>query len=465
VALLGGAGGLLLAIVAVPVLVELAPANVPRLNEVAIDWPTFLFTLGISTAVGMFCALVAALPARQVPKAVGGAAQLSAPAANRFRRAVAVSEIALALMLAVAATLMVRTVRELNAIDLGFDPRAVVTADLASSVGAGMEAREAHSVIIDRVKGLPGVKEAGIGIGPLAAGGMFIGGLRVPGDAREFDLVAVDAVSPGYFEALGARLVAGRFFTRGDTARDGRDVILLNRSAARLFWRDANPIGRSVIINDKQQLHVIGVVADIRGRILEKEPDPTMYQLSSQSRNFLSGSMVIRVEGDADTLGPAIASVIHSLDRELPFRGVVPLQERIDRAMAPRLFVLRLVGLFSVIGLVLAVIGVYGVLTEFVSQRVPEIGIRMAIGATARDVLRLIFGQGARLVALGLVLGVAGAALLRGVMTTMVYGVETSDPLAYATAGVLLLLATAAACLIPARRASRLDPVAALRSE
>jgi len=190
-----------------------------------------------------------------------------------------------------------------------------------------------------------------------------------------------------------------------------------------------------------------------------------MYQLSSQSRNFLAGSMVIRVEGDPDKLASAIGSVIHSLDRELPFRGVVPLQERIDRAMAPRLFVLRLVGLFSVIGLVLAVIGVYGVLTEFVSQRVPEIGIRMAIGATARDVLRLIFGQGARLVALGLVLGVAGAALLRGVMTTMVYGVETPDPLAYATAGALLLAATAAACAIPARRASRLDPVVALRSE
>ena len=175
--------------------------------------------------------------------------------------------------------------------------------------------------------------------------------------------------------------------------------------------------------------------------------------------------MLIRVAGDPQALVPAVRDIIRSINREQPFSGIRPLQQKIDEAMAPRLFVLRLIGLFSVLGLILAVIGVYGVLAEFVVQRVPEIGVRMAFGATASDVLTLILGHGARLVAIGIVLGVAGAILLRSVMSTMVYGVRTLDPLAYVAACLLLCAATIAACAVPARRASRLDPVAALRSE
>ena len=159
---------------------------------------------------------------------------------------------------------------------------------------------------------------------------------------------------------------------------------------------------------------MIGVVADLRG-VLDQEPGPTIYQVSNQSRNFIAGGMLIRVDGDAKALVPAIRSIIRSMDPEQPFSGVRPLQERIDEAMAPRLFVLRLIGLFSALGLILAVVGVYGVLAEFVAQRVPEIGVRMAFGATASDVLTLILGHGARLVAIGIVLGVSGAILLRNV--------------------------------------------------
>jgi putative ABC transport system permease protein len=162
---------------------------------------------------------------------------------------------------------------------------------------------------------------------------------------------------------------------------------------------------------------------------------------------------------------PPIRAIIRSVDRDAPFRGVEPLQTRIDRAMAPRLFVLRIIGLFSIIGLVLAVVGVYGVLAEFVIQRVPEMGIRIAFGATRADVLTLVLGQGAKLVAIGLVLGFGSALLLRGAMSTMVYGVRTSDPATYATACLVLFAATIAACTLPARRASLIDPVVALRSE
>jgi predicted permease len=375
-----------------------------------------------------------------------------------------VCEIALALMLAVAASLMVRTVRALNAIDLGFDPSAVIAASLQFPTDSFSAAQDIHMAVVERVKAMPGVKAAGVGLGPLQ-GGMFAGGLTVPGDAREFD-ARVDAVSPGYFEALGVRLLAGRFFTPRDAVRDGRALILVNQTAARRFWKDRDPIDQVLInIDGKTEMHVIGVIADLRGSTLEQAPEPAMYQLSNQTRNFQANSMLIRVDGDPELLVPQIRAVIRSIDRDTPFSGVTTLQSRIDRAMAPRLFVLRLIGLFSILGLILAVVGVYGVLAEFVVQRVPEIGVRMAFGATAANILALVLGQGSRLVMIGLALGLTGAVMLRGVMTTMVYSIRTSDPPAYVTACALLVTATIAACALPARRASRIDPAVALRSE
>ena len=463
ISLLGGALGFILAVWAVPVLIALAPPAIPRLQQITVDWSTFMFTLAVAVIIGLVCGVVASIPARHAPKSPAGPVKAT-PRVNRFRQGVAVCEIALALMLAVAGTLMVRTVRALDAIDLGFDPSAVVSADLNSSVDDMREAQDRQTAIIERVKALPGVQAAGIGIGPLA-GGMFIGGLVVPGQPRTFDMVRVDAVSPGYFEALGARLKAGRFFEPRDATRGAATRVIVNESAARTFWGEAGAIGKTLVISENDRPEVIGVIADIRGSSLEREPGPTIYQLSHQSRNFLAGSMLIRVDGDPEALAAQIRTVIRSMNKEQPFRGVLPLQERIDRAMAPRLFVLRLIGLFSTLGLLLAVIGVYGVLAEFVSHRVPEFGVRMALGATAGNVLGLVLRQGTRLVVVGLALGVGAAAILRDVMSTMVYGVRTFDPLAYAAACSLLFAATIAACAVPARRAARLDPVAALRSE
>jgi putative ABC transport system permease protein len=465
IALAGGACGFLLAVWAVPLLVSLAPTNIPRLQQINVDWSVFAFTSLVSVAVGLVCGLLGAFPVRHAPRAVFGSVQAATmPGTTRVRHGVTVCEIALALMLAVAATLMVQTLRALNAIDLGFDPTAVVSADLSSVETEPRAAQDFQSTIVERVKALPGVRAAGIGLGPLQ-GGMGIGGLVIPGDPRDFGMVRVDAVSPGYFEALGARLLAGRFFEPRDADRDGPAVILVNQSAARMFWTGSDPIGKTVVIGKSQRPQVIGMIADVRGSSLEEEPGPAIYQLSNQTRNFFAGSMLIRVDGDPQALVPRIRALIRSMSREQPFRGVSPLQERIDSAMAPRLFVLRIIGLFSVLGLILAVVGVYGVLAELVIQRVPEIGVRMAFGATGSDVLALILGQGSKLVAIGLVLGLAGAVLLRGVMSTMVWGVRTFDPLAYLAACLVLVAATVAACAVPARRAARLDPVVALRSE
>lgn len=465
ISLLGGIGGFLLAVWALPILVSLAPRRIPRLDAITVDWSTFAFTLAVSVGVGIACGVLAAWPTDAAPHAVFGSAQAATtPRTTRTRHAVTVCEIALALMLAVASSLMVRTLHALNAIDLGFDPRAVVSVQLLSRFTELERIQDHNLAIVERVKALPDVRAAGIGLGPLL-GGMGLGGIRLPGDSRDLGMVGVDAVSPGYFEALGARLLAGRLFDDRDAVRDSQMLIVVNESAARRFWHGSDAVGKILLSGKQQQFRVIGVVADIRAGTLEQEPGPTIYQLSNQSRNFLASGMLIRVDGDATALVPAIRSIIRSMDPEQPFTGVRPLQQRIDEAMAPRLFVLRLIGLFSALGLILAVVGVYGVLAEFVAQRVPEIGVRMAFGATASDVLALILGHGARLVAVGIVLGVIGAIVLRNAMSTMVYGVQTLDPLAYAAACLLLCAATVAACALPARRASRLDPAVALRSE
>jgi putative ABC transport system permease protein len=465
VSVIGGALGFLLVLRAVPLLLAMAPTNVPRLKDISVDWTTFGFTFAVSLVVGLSCGLLASLSTRPRPRTLFGAAQsATTPRAIRLRRAVTICEVALALMLAIAASLMVRTVAALNAIDLGFDPRSVVSADLQARGTDMATSQDIHNAIAERVRALPGVRAAGVGVGPLV-GGMGIGGLRLPADTRVFDSVRVDAVSPGYFEALGARLLEGRFFEPRDAVRSGPAVILVNATAAREFWRGSPAVGKTVIINNDEHLPVIGVINDIRISSLDKEPGPAIYQLSNQTHNFLANSMMIRVDGDPQAIVPQIRAIIRSVDRDAPFRGVEPLQTRIDRAMAPRLFMLRIVGLFSIIGLILAVVGVYGVLAEFVVQRVPEMGIRIAFGATRSDVLTLVLGQGARLVSIGVVLGFGSAVLLRNAMSTMVYGVRTSDPLTYAAACAVLFAATIAACVVPARRASRLDPVVALRSE
>jgi ABC-type antimicrobial peptide transport system permease subunit len=259
--------------------------------------------------------------------------------------------------------------------------------------------------------------------------------------------------------------MSGRLFDSTDAVPDTPSVIIVNEAAARLFWGGPDAVGRTIVFNKTNVHEVVGVVANLRGSTLEGEPEPTIYQLSNQSRNFGTSSMVIKADGDPRALVPAIRTIIRSFSREQPFRGITPLQNRIDSAMATRLFVLRVIGLFSVLGLILAVVGVYGLLAEFVSQRVPEIGLRMAFGATTSDILRLVLRQGAWLALGGVCLGLLGAALLRNAMSTFVYGVETVDPISYLSACVCLLTATVIACTAPARRASRLDPVAALRAQ
>ncbi len=469
-AAMGGAGGLVLAAWALPLLVSIAPAGIPRLHEIHVDWSTYGFVAAISAGVALLCGTAASLPLTMVQpwRVLGNLRTGSTLQGRRVRRALAVGEIAVALMLVVASMLMVRTVRSLATLDLGFNPHGVVAASMprpaVPALDAGGLARihETEVQVIDAVRQLPGVIAAGVGGSPMGLS-IGLGGVTLPGDAREFPMVGLAPVSLGYFEALGARLKEGRFFTPEDRA-GVPTVAIVSESAARTFWPSGNALGQTLKLPANGPVQVVGVLADMAEWGLETKGGG-IFLPHVQSSYVTPGTMLIRTDRDPESLVPAIKSIVRRVNPEQPFPGVTPLQTEIDRATAPRRFILRLIGTFSVLGLLLAVIGIYGVLAESVAERVREIGVRMALGARASDLVAMILREAVRMVSIGLGIGLLGAFLLRHEMTTMVFGVRTSDPLSYVVACATLVVAGLAACAIPARRAARLDPAVALRTE
>jgi putative ABC transport system permease protein len=455
-----GACGVLLAYLAIPSLVQLAPPEIPRLQEIAVNGRVFAFSFVLSVIVGAGCGLAACLSLSDLTSArvlrAGGAD--AAHSGRWFRQVLTVAEIALALMLVVATGLLVRTMRAVGALELGFDPTNVISVGLTYD---GPEPGKFDTEFLRRVRTIPGLVAAGIGTRPLGGGMGTM--LRLPAEeGRQLGLGA-DSVSVGYLEALGGRLTDGRFFDDRDTA-NAPLVAILNQSAARHFWPRETAVGKLVAMGEKR-LEIVGIIADVRRADLEVEPGPVVYLPNLQATEFRANNMLIRSERDPRLLLPALRALLRQVDRQQALVRIQTLQERIEEATAPRRFVLRLVGAFSLMALGLAMIGVYAVIAESVARRVPEIGIRMALGATARNVTSMILRQGIWMLAFGVVLGLIAAAALRGVMSTFVFGVPTTDLPTYAVAGLCLALATVAACVIPAARAARVDPVIALRAE
>jgi len=467
---LGGAGGLLLAVWGLPLLVSMAPPGIPRLNEIEVDWSTYAFAAAAASSVALSCGLAASLPLTMAApwRVLGSARSRSTLQGRRIRRVLAVGEIAVALVLVVASMLMVRTMRALLTQDLGFNPQGVIAATLPMPLRPPLDAaahavaHEAEAQVIEAVRRVPGVVAAGVGGSPM---GLMIGlrGVTLPGDSRELPVVGLAPVSVGYFEALGTRLIAGRFFTTEDRA-GAPNVAVVSESTAQEFWPARSAIGESIMLGVNGPVQVVGVVADMVEWRLETKGGG-IYLPHLQSVYVTPPWMLIKTSRDPQTLVPAIKAIVRRVNPEHPFPDVMPLQAEIDRATAPRRFILRLIGMFSFLGVALAVIGIYGVLAESVAERVPEIGVRMALGAQRTDVVALIMRQGVWMIAIGLCLGFAGAVAVSRQMTAMVFGVGTLDPLSYLAASAMLALAGLAACVIPARRAVALDPVTALRSE
>jgi putative ABC transport system permease protein len=461
----GGSAGLLLAWLTLPALVALAPAAIPRLDEVRIDSGVLLFTAAVSILVGVACGLASSLSVDASSttslRAIGAA---RSGRTARFRQLLTVAEIALALMLVVAAGLLVRTMRSLGALELGFNPDKVIAVGLSPDFekykGPAKALFEAE--LIARVRSISGVVAAGIGSRPLNRGGfgMTIALSRAPQDNIT---VAIDAVGPGYLEALGAKLEAGRFINEADTPA-APAVALVNRAAAQRFWPGQDAVGQKIVMEQEPVL-IIGVVADVRRGLPEEDPEATLYLPSGQSGVFWTNNMLVRTTADPHDVLPEIRAVMRQVDPQQALTRIETLEERLSESTAPRRFNLQLVGLFSVVALGLAMLGIYGVVAESVAQRVPEIGVRMALGARGSDVVRMIVGQGFWMVAFGMALGVTGAVALNSIMSGLVFGVRTTDPASYAVASLCLMASALLACLIPARHAARIDPVRALRHD
>jgi predicted permease len=478
-ALAGGTVGLLLAWSGTRALVVLAPASIPRLDQVALDWVVFAYALLLSFGAGLVFGLVPAVRAsREAPADVLKAGGRASPHASsrRMRRALVVVEVALAVVMLCGAGVLVRSLVKLQASDLGFDARSVLTAKVSPSANTYNEARSVvfYSQLLERVRAIPGVVAAGAAgwLPVVDAGGLW--GLLAEGQSYDHVPEAPTAVpqqvTPDYFKAMGLKVVAGREFT-DDDRMSGPYVGIVSKSLAAVLWPNADPIGKRFRLGgDSTFMTVVGVVNDIRARGFDDRPEPTMYFAYPQTHEvayFMPRSMnlVVRTTGDPLTIANQVKSIVRSLDATAPVSNVRTLEQVVGISVANRRFSTILLGGFATLALVLAGIGIFGVISYGVSERRFEIGVRMALGAERSRVLADVLGDAIRMAVAGVAVGVVGAAAVLRVLRSLLVGVPVVDVLTFSAVALGLIAVSAAASFIPARRATGISAMEALRHD
>ncbi|HEX8144776.1 MAG TPA: ABC transporter permease [Pyrinomonadaceae bacterium] len=477
-AAIGGLLGLLVAYWGVDLLVALSPPDVPRLGEIGLHGPVFAWTLLVSLLTGLLFGIAPALQAskpdlNEALKESGGRST-GGTGHSRLRNLLVVSEIALALVLLVGAGLLIRSFMRLQQVSPGFEPKNLLTLNISLPRQKYREEQQANlffEQLFQRIGAVPGVEAVG-GIDPLPLSdsnettGILLESqpALAPADRPE---VGSRTITPGYFQTLRIPVLKGRPFT-GQDREDAPRTVIINDALARRFWPNEEPIGKRLGFEDdegKQEWReIVGVVGDVKHERLDAEAKPEVYLPYSQSpRNFMT--LVVRTSSEPAGMIGAIRDQVLALDRDQPVFGIRTMEQRLSKSVAQSRFVMMLLAVFSGLALVLAAVGVYGVMAYSVTQRTHEIGIRMALGAQTGDVLRMVVGQGMTLACVGVAIGLLAAFALRRVMSGLLYGVGATDPVTFI--GVSLLLAGVAfvACLIPARRAARVDPMVALRYE
>ncbi len=447
----GGVAGLAVGMAGSRVLTGIAAAEIPRAGEIGLDWRVFAFLLAVSVTAGIGFGLAPAILAAR-----GRASALkSRGVRSALRDALVVVEVALAFVLLAGAGLLLRTFLNLQRTHPGLNAQNVLTVHVVVS-----DARES-TAIEERVALIPGVRAVGlISLLPLQDSG-WTGGFTIAGRPGVLES-ELRYVTPGYFRAMGIPLRRGREFSPRDGPGVPR-VILVNETLARQYFPEEDPVGRRT-----DRGTIIGVVGDVRQTALSVPAKPEIYYTVAQ--NFAQirrhgSTLVVRGNGSPETLVGAIRAAVREVSPGQALFRVATMRRVIEESLAnPRLYA-WLLGLFAVIGALLAVAGIYGVIAYLVALRTLEFGIRMAVGAGTGRVLGLVMKRGARLVALGVALGIGGAAALTRVLRGVLYGVAPTDPVTFATMAAVLAAAAMAACLVPARRAARVDPSVALRSE
>ncbi len=469
-ALVGGVLGLVASWWGVKVLVALAGPALPRGSEVGIDVAVLIFALGVSTAAGITAGLVPALLASRADSMAALRTGASTTGhRSRLRDALVTGEVALAVMLLAGAALLVRSFERLRAVDPGFRPEGAVVLPLSH---AEKGAEEFHAEVARRVSAIPGVRAAGAVLNLPMSGSNTSGDISFEGrPSRPGEYIAeTQFVSGDYFRAMGIPVRRGRYLTAQDTARSAR-VGVVNEAFARRFFPGDEALGKrfSYGVADSGTptwVEIVGVVGDVRQYGLARAPEPEVYYpLGQAPARAVEMTLVIRSDLGLASLLSSLRTEIGSLDPDQPVTGLQSLESSVSTTLQQRRLSTLLLSLFSAGALLLALLGIYATLAYSVVQRTREIGVRMALGARGGAVVRLVVGQGMRLAALGAGLGVAFALLLGRVIAALLYGVGPHDPVTFAAVVVLLLGAALLACWVPARRASRVDPLIALRAE
>jgi len=479
----GGALGLTAAHWGLSVLVSLRPSELPRLDAVHVDGRVLGFALLVTLVTVIFFGLPPAIRASRIDLNTTlkeGTSGAVGTRRGRARSALVVGEVALAMILLVGAALLVKSFLRLTGLDPGFDPDKTLT--MKMSFGGREDLTSDDFVrfareVKEQLETLPGLQAAGtISTLPLEHG--LTSAFRLPGDAVDSTSAPVSAqwriVTPGYFRAMGVPLLRGRDFDARDIA-DSEPVLIINQELARRAFGEEDPVGKMLVSGGGagNGVRIVGMVGDIREQALDRLPPPTMFVPASQMpdnvirlvANLFPTCWVIRTEGNPVSHADAIRRTILTVDSEQPVASVRSMGQVMAESIAGRRFNTLLLVVFAAQALLLAVMGIYGVMSYSVAQRTRETGIRMAIGATRESTLRLILWQGAKLTLLGVALGTAGAILLTRLLQSLLYDVRATDPFMLLLAAAIVSVASVAACVAPALRATRVDPMVALREE
>ncbi|MDQ3652175.1 MAG: ABC transporter permease [Acidobacteriota bacterium] len=479
-ALLGGVAGLLLAIWGLDAMLALVPDGmIPRALEINLDWRVLAFALSASLLTGIIFGLAPALQTLRVDVNYvlkEGAGKTGAGVARgRLRGVLVVVEIALALTLMAGAGLLLRTFANLRAVEPGFEAEGVLTFDVlprGKNYDTTVKTNEFYRRALERFRSLPGVEAAAV-TNKLPLDRWFNLPYRLAGQSQFTGSAEYRLISPEYFRVMKMAVQRGRAFNEGDTA-GAEPILIVNEAFARRAFAGVEPLGQQLCFGpeceDLTMRRIVGVVNETKQRGLIEDAPATVFIPLTQAAEGVQGvlqqpSFVLRTAGEPLLLSAAIRNEMRQLDPVLPIRNLRSMEQLVDRSIAPQRFNLFLLGLFAVLGLLLAAIGIYGVMAYSITRRTQEIGIRMALGAQTGDVLRLVVRQGMLLTLVGIGIGLIGAFALTRVMASLLYGVSATDPVTFIGVALLLTVVALLACYIPARRATKVDPMVALRYE
>jgi len=472
----GGAAGLALGVWLVALVRRFGPRAIPHLEVTQLDSRVVLFTIAISLFSGIFFGLAPVFSAFRVPLndslKQGGSQSSAGKKAVRPQQVLVTIELGMALVLFIGAGLLARSFVRLISIPQGFDSHNVLTARIslpASTYLKDEQQRAFFSQLMERLAVLPGVTTVGAGA-TLPLGGRIVSSIvqvegrppvdKTPGNQWSAD---VDMVTPEYFGALRIPLKAGRFLDQSDAA-NGSETVVINEAFGRQFFPDENPLGHRIQGVGSAMRMIIGVVGDTRQTGIAAQTSPEIY-VSSEQSPYSQMSLALRTGGDPMSLAPAVREIVASIDKNVPVYSVETLDTSLTSEVASQRFNMALLVGFAALALLLSAIGIYGVMAYAVGQRTHEIGIRLALGAVPANVLRMILLQGAKLAVLGVVLGIGAGIALTRLLSTMLFEVKATDPLTFAAGALILFAAALAACWIPARRATKVSPLVALRYE